>query len=376
MKYILISIIFITNLYSISIVENKNWPIGETLLTFLEKEKLPLSLYYELDREDKIVVSEIIAGLNFSIMRDRDKIKQVLIPLGDDIQIHILQKNNKYNLELIPIDYSKHTKIFVVSITRSPYQDIIENSDNYMLAQEFINTFKKSINFKRDIRVGDKVAIIYEEKIRLGRFWGNPLIKASLVQTRGRDNYIYLNTDGRYYNSKAKEIESFLLTKPVRYTRISSRFTLRRWHPILRRYRPHFGIDYAAPRGRVVRAAGNGRVVFVGRKGGYGNVIKIAHDEGYLTLYAHLKGFKRGIRKGKYVKKRQIIGYVGTTGRSTGPHLHFGLYKNNRPINPNSMIKITKSKLKGKSKKAFLTLANGYKKQIEDKIMQYEATGK
>ncbi|MDA7848260.1 M23 family metallopeptidase, partial [Sulfurospirillum sp.] len=154
--------------------------------------------------------------------------------------------------------------------------------------------------------------------------------------------------------------------------RISDRFTYKRWHPILKRYRAHLGIDYAARRGTPIKAAGNGKIVQLGRKGGYGKTITIRHDNGYKTLYAHMKGYRKGMKRGKWVKKGQVIGYVGSTGMSTGPHLHFGLYKNNRAINPNSVVKVTKSKLTGKKRKEFFTYIKKYKKDIEVALNDYE----
>ena len=117
--------------------------------------------------------------------------------------------------------------------------------------------------------------------------------------------------------------------------------------------------------GTPVYAAADGRVVYAGRLGGYGNVIKIRHRDGFLTLYAHLHKFRRGIRRGKYVKKGQVIGYIGSTGMSTGPHLHFGLYKNGRPINPLGVIKITKKRLYGKTRKEFMRYAKKMKMELD-----------
>ncbi|HIE34579.1 MAG TPA: M23 family metallopeptidase, partial [Campylobacterales bacterium] len=173
---------------------------------------------------------------------------------------------------------------------------------------------------------------------------------------------------GRYYDEKGKEVEGFLLKKPVRNARITSKFTLRRYHPILKKYRAHLGVDFGARKGTPVMAAGSGRVIFVGRKGGYGKTIIIRHSDGYKTLYAHLSKYRKGIKRGKYVKQGQIIGYVGNTGLSTGPHLHFGLYKNNRPINPLSVVKITRSRLYSKKKREFLKLVKKYKEEIQRSI--------
>jgi murein DD-endopeptidase MepM/ murein hydrolase activator NlpD len=144
----------------------------------------------------------------------------------------------------------------------------------------------------------------------------------------------------------------------------------------LKRYRAHLGIDYAAKIGTPIKAAGDGKIIHLGRKGGYGKTIIIKHDNGYKTLYAHMNGYRKGMKKGKWVKKGQIIGYVGSTGLSTGPHLHFGLYKNNRAINPNSVVKVTKSKLSGDKRKEFLAHKKKFKEKIEVALNSYEAPTK
>ena len=129
---------------------------------------------------------------------------------------------------------------------------------------------------------------------------------------------------------------------PLRHIRITSRFTYKRWHPILHRYRPHLGVDFGARRGTPLLAVNSGKVIFSGRKGGYGNVVKIKHRSGLVSLYAHQSRIR--VKRGERVKKGQIIGYVGSTGRSTGPHLHFGLYRNGRAIDP---LKVLKKKSSG-----------------------------
>jgi murein DD-endopeptidase MepM/ murein hydrolase activator NlpD len=233
------------------------------------------------------------------------------------------------------------------------------------LAQIFVSSFKHSLNFKRDLRKGDTLAMIYEQKYRLGKPFSMPTLKVAMIEIRNKKHFIYLNSDDRFYDENGHEVEGFLLARPVRGARISSRFTKRRYHPILKKYRAHSGVDYAARRGTPIHAAGNGRIVFAGMTRGYGKLIKIQHSDGYLTLYAHQKSFRKGIRKGKYVKKGETIGYVGSTGLSTGPHLHFGLYKYGRAINPLRVVQVTTKKLKGKKRKAFLKLRDNYNQSIE-----------
>ena len=147
----------------------------------------------------------------------------------------------------------------------------------------------------------------------------------------------------KFYDKNGKKNDKFLLVRPLTNARITSAFTLKRWHPILQRYRAHLGVDYGAPKGTPIKAAGDGTVKFVGQKSGYGRTVIISHAGGYETLYAHLNGFAKGIRSGLRVKQGTLIAYVGTSGMSTGPHLHFGLYLGGKPINPESAIKVVKN---------------------------------
>lgn len=177
-------------------------------------------------------------------------------------------------------------------------------------------------------------------------------------------HYIYLNDDERYYDEKGHEVEGFLLARPVRGARISSYFTKRRFHPVLKRWKAHLGVDYAARRGTPIVAAGSGTVIHAARLGSYGNLVKIRHEDGYETRYAHLNSFRRGITRGKRVKKGQTIGYVGTTGRSTGPHLHFELRKHGNAVNPLRVVQVTTKKLKGKEYDAFVKLKKNYDESL------------
>lgn len=348
-------------------VENFRWKTGETYLEFLEKNKLPLrALYYNLDEDEQTFTEEIRSGVNSQILRgDNDKIDQILIPMNDELQLHIYSENGSYKFETIPIISDTITKAFVLEIKHSPYYDIIKATGSKKLAQIFVAGFKNSLNFKRDLREGDILAIIYEQKYRLGKPFSMPTLKVSMIEMKKKRHYIYLNTDDRYYDKKGHEVEGFLLARPVKYARISSRFTKRRFHPILKKYRAHLGIDYAARRGTPIVAAASGYIIYAGRNRGYGKVIKIRHPDGYMTLYAHQKSFRRGMRKGKYVKKGQTIGYVGSTGLSTGPHLHFSLYKHGRAINPEKVVQVTTKKLRGKDKKKFALLRDKYNKTVE-----------
>ena len=137
-----------------------------------------------------------------------------------------------------------------------------------------------------------------------------------------------------YYNADGSSLRKAFIRTPVDFARISSRYSTGRRHPILNTIRAHKGVDYAAPRGTPIKATGDGRVITAGRKGGYGNTVVIKHGKRYKTLYAHMQGFAKGIRSGSTVKQGQIIGYIGTTGLSTGPHLHYEFLVNGTHVDP------------------------------------------
>jgi murein DD-endopeptidase MepM/ murein hydrolase activator NlpD len=351
-----------------SVIQEDIWWKGESLITFLDKHKIPKNVYFDLSKTDKELCSEIYAGVKYQILYDseQNKLQQVLIPISQQMQIHIYKDNSdKYTLDIIPINFQEMVHTIFIPIEHSPYEDIIINTNNKKLANEFIRSFKRTVDYKR-IQKGDILAIKYIQKTRYGRYFGVPNILAAKIEVNGRAHYMFQNKkDKRYYDLKGRSFTSFFLKVPLRYSRVSSRFTHKRWHPILKKYRAHLGVDYAAPIGRKVFAAADGKVIFKGRKGGYGKTVIIRHKDGYKSLYAHMNQYGK-IRAGQWIKQGRHIGYVGNTGNSTGPHLHFGLYKNGNAINPSRVLSVTKTKLTGKSKKVFLE----YAKQLKSELNQ------
>ncbi|MDQ1264056.1 MAG: hypothetical protein QG559_1057 [Campylobacterota bacterium] len=361
----LIFFLFSISLFASS-VENFRWSNGETYLTFLEKQKLPTkSLYYNIDPDEQQLTEDIISGVNCQLLRDKnDKILQILIPLNDELQIHIYSMDDNYYFETIPIISETRVEAFTLQIENSPYLDIIKETGSKKLATIFVSAFKQSLNFSSNLKKGDTLAMVYEQKYRLGKPFSMPNLHVAMIEMKNKKNYIYLSDDGRYYNEDGTEVESFLLATPVRGARISSRFTKSRFHPVLKKYRAHQGVDYAAGSGTPIMAAGDGKIAFVGFSSGYGNLIKIQHTEGLLTLYAHQKSFRKGVRSGVAVKKGDVIGYVGSTGVSTGPHLHFGLYKDGTAIDPLSVVQVTRQKLSAKELAAFAKMKEKHNESI------------
>lgn len=197
--------------------------------------------------------------------------------------------------------------------------------------------FAWKIDFTRDIRKGDSFRVAFERKVRPDGSVRSRQFLAIQFTNAGRvlTAIPVFGSHGRatYYDAKGRSLRGAFLRYPVPY-RITSRYTNRRYHPILKRYRPHQGIDYGAPYGTPVHATATGTVTRAGRWGGYGNIVELRHAHGIRTRYAHLSAFARGIRPGAHVEQGQVIGRVGATGLATGPHLHYEFLKNGRHRNP------------------------------------------
>ncbi len=208
----------------------------------------------------------------------------------------------------------------------------------YSLALDMANIFGYDIDFAQDLRKGDKFEVLYEEKTLEDKAVGTGNILTARFTNRGKVYTAVRYTDksgnASYYSADGSSLRKAFIRTPVDFARISSRFSNGRKHPILNKIRAHKGVDYAAPRGTPIKAAGDGRITLAGRKGGYGNTVVIKHGQRYQTLYAHMNGFAKGIRSGSNVKQGQIIGYIGTTGLSTGPHLHYEFQVNGVHVDP------------------------------------------
>ncbi len=222
-------------------------------------------------------------------------------------------------------------------INSSLWGAIMEQNLPYALAAEMEDVYQWTIDFF-GIQKGDSFTVIYDERfiddtvsVGIGRIWG-----ARFTQN-GKDYYAIPFHQGgkvRYWEAYGRSLRKQLLKAPLKYTRISSRFSYARKHPIYKVYRPHTGVDYAAPKGTPVRAVADGTVIFKGWGGGGGNTLKIKHAGNLQTGYLHLSRYAKGIATGKRVVQGQLIGYVGSTGASTGPHLDFRIWKNGKPIDP------------------------------------------
>jgi murein DD-endopeptidase MepM/ murein hydrolase activator NlpD len=209
------------------------------------------------------------------------------------------------------------------------------------LVVELIRLFSFSIDFQRDMREGDQLEVLFtrrfDENNQLAE--EGDIVFAALTNRGKRYAYWRLaNDDGThgYFDDAGRSVQRLLMKTPVDGARLSSRFGMRR-HPILGYTRLHRGLDFAAPRGTPIYAAGDGQIVALGRNGDFGKYIRIRHSNGYETAYAHMNGYARRLKKGVRVKQGQVIGYVGSTGLATGPHLHYEVLRHKKPVNPRDL---------------------------------------
>ncbi|KJH81697.1 peptidase M23 [Pseudomonas fluorescens] len=314
---------------------------GDTLSTLFEKVGLPSTSVHEVLASDK-------QAKQFTQLQRGQKLEFELNPEGQLTNLHTKLS------DLESITLTKNDKGYVFNritakpTVRSAYAHGVINSSlsqsaaraglSHSLTMDMASVFGYDIDFAQDIRQGDEFDVIYEQKVVNGKSVGNGPILSARFTNRGKTYTAvrYTNKQGNssYYTADGNSMRKAFIRTPVDFARISSKFSAGRKHPILNKIRAHKGVDYAAPRGTPIKAAGDGKVLLAGRRGGYGNTVIIQHGNTYRTLYGHMQGFAKGVKTGGSVKQGQVIGYIGTTGLSTGPHLHYEFQVNGVHVDP------------------------------------------
>ena len=261
--------------------------------------------------------------------------------LSDSETLKVTRDENGFISDVLENPLEFRTRTANATIDSSLFQAAANADLDDRLAIELAEIFQYDIDFVLDIQAGDRFTVVYEEvfqddvRLRTGN------ILAAKFVNEGREyraiRYVDEQGRGEYFTPDGKSLRKAFIRAPVQFSRISSRFNPSRRHPVLNTIRAHRGVDYAAPVGTPVRAAGEGRVRFVGRSGGYGNVIELEHGSGVVTVYGHLSRFASHLRRGQRVELGKVIGYVGKTGLATGPHLHYeyrirGVHKNPQTV--------------------------------------------
>lgn len=313
---------------------------GENLSTILLQYNLDMGSIEQLVQKAAGIfdVRKIRKGNKYTILLTNDSIpkvhyfiyessptKYVVFEAGDSLHVHDGEKDIEIRL-----------KTASGTITSSLWNAMMDMKANPNLTIALSEIFAWTIDFYA-IQKGDNFTAIYEELFVDGEPIGLGNIQSARFNHNGKDNFAFRFTQDEtadYFDEKGQSVRRAFLKSPLKFSRISSRFSNSRLHPVLRIRRPHHGVDYAAPKGTPVHTIGSGTVIDARYAGGAGRMIKIRHNSTYTTAYLHLSGYAKGIRNGSRVQQGQVIGYVGSSGLSTGPHLDFRFYKNGTPVDP------------------------------------------
>jgi len=342
----------------VNYVIKRNDTVEKILKKFKIKEKDIRSISLKLKKKK---LTNIYSGRELSLIFKKledgsNTIINFVYPINNTTSIEIRKYQNDFLLKENILQLYKKEVVVKNIIKNNLYNSAVESGIEPNIIVEFARIFGFEVDFQRDIRKGDWFEILYEKfeddnnKVRdTGK-----IIYASMY-VNGEEinlyNFNYKN-DEEYYDIKGKSITKSLMKTPINGARLSSSFGMRK-HPILGYNKMHRGTDFAAPSGTPIMASGSGTVTRARWCGGGGNCVKIKHNSTYETIYAHMKAFAKGIREGKKVKQGQIIGYVGSTGLSTGPHLHYEVLVNGKKVN-SQKLKLPSGKiLKGDERKQF-----------------------
>ncbi len=308
------------------------------------------SIFHSLNVKDKYIrqlnkqtkgifdIRKIKAGNPYKVFRTKDTTESVKYFVYEDSQIDYVVFNfadslkvTKEQHDIVPV-----TRMSEAEISSSLWEAMSNYNLNPVLALDMSEIFAWTVDFFGLFK-GDKFKVVYDELYVDNKSVGIGTIHAAWFEHRGDKFYAFRfmqDSTWSYWDEEGNSLRRSFLKAPLRFSRISSRFTHSRLHPILKIYRPHTGVDYAAPAGTPVVALGDGVVIAKGYGRAAGNYVKIRHNSVYATGYNHFSRFGKGIKKGTKVKQGQVIGYVGSTGYSTGPHLDLRFWKNGKPIDP------------------------------------------
>ncbi len=337
--------------------------LGETFDKILNKYQIPEKEITKLKKKisetnslNKLKPNQVI---EFSFDRSKNnKITSFLLPISrtEKIYLSLNIKNNTYNRKKIITNLNKKIIFKEGKITQSLYKTATNLGIKANIIVKFARIYGFQIDFQRDIRKNDNFQIMYEVfEDDDGKIFETGNIIFADLKLRGQNNSLYyFNEKGSegHYDKNGKSAKKALMKTPINGARLSSPFGMRK-HPIDGFNKMHRGTDFAAPLGTPIMASGNGVVVKAGWCGGGGNCVKIKHNYTYSTIYAHMSKFAFGIKKGVRVKQSQIIGYVGSTGKSTGPHLHYEVIENGKKINSQTLNLPSGKILKGKEREIF-----------------------
>jgi len=313
---------------------------GDTLTHIFRRVGLGAKAVHQVTQQKSKVkaLTRLTPGQNFDISVTNEKeLEQLVYHINKTQKLIIKKRGESYDIQKVDRNYDARISFAKGTITSSLFDAANKAGLSDNLTMDLAYIFGWDIDFALDIRKGDQFVVMYEELYLDGERIADGNILAAEFINQGQSykavRYTDKNHNSNYYSETGRSMRKAFLRSPVDFSRISSRFGKRK-HPILKKRKSHKGVDYAASRGTPIKASGDGKIVWRGRKGGYGKTVIIKHGSRYSTLYAHMKSYNRKAKLGKKVKQGQVIGYVGSTGRATGPHLHYEFRVNGVHRNP------------------------------------------
>ena len=315
---------------------------GDSLVRIFKRLDLDVAQAIEISKLPKAKpLISLRTGPYLKIQRDGRDLMALRYQPNIRTFLQVTAGNHTFVTEIIEREFELQEREVTVEVTDSLYQSALRAGLPESVIYRVAEIFQWELDFGRDVKRGDRLTVIYEERSLDAKKVGNGPILAVRFENDGvlREAIRYVDSEGTaaYYTPEGKSLQRAFLRTPVPGRRVTSGFSYNRLHPILKVRRPHLGVDYGAPRGTPIVATADGKVIRASRKGGYGKTIILRHGQNYRTLYAHLSRYAKGLRKGKWVKKGQVIGYVGSTGLSTGPHLHYEIHVDGKARNPLSL---------------------------------------
>lgn len=349
---------------------------GDTLSSLFTKAGVSAQTLYRVTHtaEHKKELTRLFPGQTVEFLIEGDELKKLRLIKSQLVSTLVEKTADGYRSTIIERQPEVQHRYVSGDIHNSLFTDAGAAGLPERLIMELASIFGWDVDFALDIRSGDSFSVIYEERYLDGEPIGEGNIVAAQFINQGRDLTAlrYTDSNGRssYYTPDGHSMRKAFLRTPVDFARISSRFSLSRKHPVLNRIRAHKGTDYAARTGTPIKAAGDGKIIWRGTKGGFGRTVIIQHGSNITTLYAHMSNYKRGQQNGSRVRQGDIIGYVGQSGLASGPHLHYEFRLNGVHKNPQTVALPHAAPIPRAEKPAFEAVANTLMTQLES----YRAT--
>jgi murein DD-endopeptidase MepM/ murein hydrolase activator NlpD len=337
---------------------------GDILGKILAQQGLSAQEIDQMVKNSKGVfnIAHLQTGRNFTMLSTQPNYAEWLIYEPNAYEFVTFQLKSPFAVELHKRNVTTEMRTASGVLESSFWQAMTDNGLSDEVADKMIDILAASVDFYHQ-KAGDRFKVVFEQHIVEGKEVGTGRVLAAVYERDGKPAYAFrfensVENKTDYYDADGRPARKAFLKTPVKYSRISSGFSMKRFHPILHYNRPHFGTDYAAPYGTPVLAVADGTIQEATRRGGNGNFVKIKHDKTYETQYLHLQGFAKGIRPGTHVAQGQVIGYVGSTGLATGPHCCFRFWKNGQQVNWLNLNLPNADPMKGKALELFQTEKN------------------